>query len=367
MAENIQTQLTLPENVLALKGEVSQAIIQLAPGESRKLEYSLIINARFLQATLPLLLTLSEKHGRYAQNWQNAFQLHQPMSAPRDLVVQATALQTKSIETASFKSDVDLNIPVNPVKRPNRYALVIGNEDYASRNGSLNKSVNVDFAIQDAQVYAQYLQSTFGIPAQNIKLLTNATSGEMLSSISWIENNTRAYGAEAELYFFYSGHGLPDETNRNPYLIPVDIAGDRPELGIALNNLYEALTRYPSKKITVVLDACFSGGARNQELIARKGIRVQPKAGSIPENMVVLTSSSGNQSSAVFSEKQHGFLTYYLLKGIQTRGIIATYGPLLEWVQREVDVEAARRGIQQQPQILVNHTMGESWKEWRVE
>lgn len=368
MAENIKTELILPDgNVYVLEGEVSQSIPTLASGESRKMEYTLIINARYTQPNLPVSLKLAEKYGRYAQNWQNEFQLNQTMSAPRELVVQAAAQQTKSIETASFKSDVDLNIPVNPVKKTNRYALVIGNEDYASRNGSLNKSINVDFAIQDAQVYAQYLQSAFGIPAQNIKLLTNATSGEMLSGISWIENNARAYGAEAELYFFYSGHGLPDETNRNPYLIPVDIAGDRPELGIALNNLYEALTRHPVKKITVVLDACFSGGARNQELIARKGVRVQPKSGSVKGNMVVLTSSSGNQSSGVYTEKSHGYLTYFLLKEIQTRGIDTQYGILFEEAARKVDLETARKGMVQQPQILPAAELAESWKTWSVQ
>jgi hypothetical protein len=39
-----------------------------------------------------------------------------------------------------------------------RYAVVIGNEDYASRSGALSPEINVDFAENDARMVAQYLQ-----------------------------------------------------------------------------------------------------------------------------------------------------------------------------------------------------------------
>jgi uncharacterized caspase-like protein len=342
-------------------------LIALEPGESRKLQYALIINARYNADSLPLSMKIQEKFGRYAEDWKQSFKLHQQIAAPRELVVQASAVETKTFETASFKSDVDRDIPVSVKKNPNRYALVIGNEDYASRNANLSKSINVDYAQNDAEVFAEYLKSAFGIPIENIKPMINATSGEMRSGLSWIENNARAYGASVELYFFYSGHGLPTDADRSPHLIPVDISGERPEQGIALKEVYEKLTQHPAQKITVVLDACFSGGARNEELIARKVVRVQPKPGAIPGNMVVLTSSNGNQSSAVFREKKHGYLTYYLLKGIQSQGTETTYGKLFEYTAREVDIEASRRGILQQPQIQYGPDISDSWKSWSIE
>jgi len=365
-AENITTNITLPENILVLKGEASQTFKRLEPGESRTLEYSLIINARYTASSVPVTLSIREKQGKFAQNWNQAFELNQSMSSPGTVMIQAAAAEHKNIETASFKSDVDRDIPVSNKHYPNRYALIIGNEDYASRSGNLNKAINVDFAQQDARVFAQYMQSTFGVPVKNIKLLVNATTGEMQAGIAWLENNARAYGADVELYFYYSGHGLPDDADKIPYLIPVDISGEKPELGISLHGLYSKLSQNPAHKITVLLDACFSGGARNQELIARKGVRVQPKSGNIPGNIVVFSSSTGNQSSAVFREKQHGFFTYFLLKGIQSKGSTATYGSLFEWVQREVDIEVSRRGMLQQPQIQNNSELGESWKNWSI-
>jgi uncharacterized caspase-like protein len=189
----------------------------------------------------------------------------------------------------------------------------------------------------------------------------------MRTGLEWLANLTRATGPESELYFFYSGHGLPTDADQSPYLIPVDIPGDRPELGISLKEVYDQISKFPAKKITVVLDACFSGGARNQELVAKRGIRVRPKESAIPDNMVVLTSSSGNQSSSAYKEKKHGFLTYFLLKGIQNMGTSVQYGALFDFVRSEVDKEAARQGKVQQPQILTSPTLENRWESWTVE
>ncbi len=49
-------------------------------------------------------------------------------------------------------------------------------------------------------------------------------------------------GGKAEFILFYSGHGLPDEKNKEPYLIPVDISGSNIEGGIKLQDLYLNLT-----------------------------------------------------------------------------------------------------------------------------
>lgn len=364
--ENIEVSIQLPDNVLPL-GETNNLLFAIMqPGEFKKLDYELIINARYSGTTVPIKLIVREKYGKFAESWSQSLTLNQQMKTAHELKPQALASQNQDFEAASFKSDVDRNIPVNPNRHPNRYAVVIGNEDYASRNGSLNKAINVDYAQNDAEAFAEYLRLAFGIPAENIKKIYNATSGEMLSAISWIENNARAYGENVELYFYYSGHGLPTEADRTPYLIPVDVSGDRPELGIALNTVYEKLTRHPAQKITVVLDACFSGGARNEELIARKGVRVQPKSGAVKGNMVVLTSSSGSQSSGVYKDRMHGFLTYFLLKEIQTRGIESTYNILFEEAARKVDLETARKGMVQQPQILPSSEIGDAWKIWSV-
>jgi hypothetical protein len=366
-AENISTEFVLPENVVLLSGDHNNKFERLQVGDSKILKYSFIINARYTDSILPLSLTMQEKYGRYANNWSQKIPLNRRISPPRELVLTAQEEVIRVIPTASFKSDVDVNIPRTEHQNHNRYALVIGNEDYTGKRTTLNTSVNVDFAREDAMVFAQYLESSFGLPPENIKLLTDATYGEMLQGLSWLENLARAAGPETELYFYYSGHGLPTESGQKAYLIPIDISGDKPELGIALQEIYDGLARYPVKKSTVILDACFSGGARNEALIARKSVRIQPKGDILPDNLIVMASSSGNQSSAVFREKNHGFFTYYLLKGIQTLGVQTTYGNLFNYIRKEVDLETARQGIMQQPQIITAPNSDQNWQMWSIE
>ena len=97
---------------------------------------------------------------------------------------------------------------------------------------------------------------------------------------------------------FYAGHGLPDEQTKEPYLIPVDINGSDLKYAVRLADVYKKLTENSANKVTVYIDACFSGGARNESLVALRGVRVKPRENIIGNNLVVFTSSSGEGSSA---------------------------------------------------------------------
>ena len=81
-------------------------------------------------------------------------------------------------------SDIDYDIPVNANQYRNRFALIIGNEDYSSKNISLAPEVNVDFAINDAVAFSQYARSLMGVPDENIIFLENATSVEMQKAVN---------------------------------------------------------------------------------------------------------------------------------------------------------------------------------------
>ena len=205
-------------------------------------------------------------------------------------------------QTKVILSDVDIDIPVNNITKPNTYALIIGNEDYSSFQTGLSNEVNVDYAINDAKVFKEYCIKVMGIPEKQIKLLTNATAGQMSQGMAWINNLAKIDDGKAELIFYYSGHGLPDEQTKESYMMPVDISGSNVSLGIKLSDLYSKLNEFPVKKVSVFLDACFSGGARNQGLIAMKGVKIKPKENMINGNMVVFSSSTGDESSGVYRE-----------------------------------------------------------------
>ncbi|MCX6287219.1 MAG: caspase family protein [Bacteroidetes bacterium] len=291
--------------------------------------------------------------------------------APIEIDVPKDSRQTYNtkIENKSMvvgKSDVDVNIPKSTTGKPNAYALIIGNEDYTTYQTGLSNEVNVDFAKNDAQVFAEYCKNTLGIPAKQVKLLINATGSQMRQGLAWINNLAGIENGNAELIFYYSGHGLPDEVTKDPYLIPVDVSGTQIQYAIKLEEAYVALTAKPSKQITVFLDACFSGGARNQSLIAMKSVKVKPNNTVDLNNIVVFASSSGDESSAVYKEKQHGYFTYFLLKKLQeTKGEV-DYKTLSNYLIQNVTKETGLISKKQTPQVMVDPQMQVKWTNLRI-
>ncbi len=264
------------------------------------------------------------------------------------------------------KPEVDMDIPVSSIVKTNTYALIIGNEDYTTFQPGLSSEVNVDFAANDAKVFKEYCVKTFGIPEKQVKLLVNATSAQMNQGIAWLANLVKVEEGNAEVIFYYSGHGLPDEQTKEGYLIPVDVSGSNANQGVKLNDLYAKLSESPSKKVSVFLDACFSGGARNQGLIAMKGVKVRPKENVVNGNMVVLTSSTGEESSGVYRDKQHGYLTYFLLKNLQDSKGNISYKELANSVISNVKKETALSGKVQTPQLNFSTSVDGVWEGWKV-
>jgi len=265
-----------------------------------------------------------------------------------------------------LKSDVDENIPLVQGKNQNRFALIIGNEDYSSFQNGLSNEVNVEFAANDAKSFKEYAVKTLGIPEENVKLLVNAKAIEMNREIKKLNSYAKTLGGSAELIFYYAGHGLPDENTKEPYLVPVDVSGSDLQFGVKLTDLYAKLLEHPSKRVSVFLDACFSGGARNQGLVAARGVKVKPKEDQLDGNIVVFTGSSGEQSSLPYKEKSHGLFTYFLLKKLQeTKGNLS-YLELSDYIAKQVGLVSTRvNNKEQNPQTNISSSIGEKWKLWR--
>lgn len=265
------------------------------------------------------------------------------------------------------KSDVDVNIPKTSNKKSSTYALIIGNEDYKTFQPDLETEVNVDFAMNDAKVFKEYVINTLGVPEKQTKLLINATAAQISQGIAWISNLVKIEGERAEVIFYYSGHGLPDEQSKEPYIIPVDVSGANVSSGIKINDIYNKLTANSAKRVSVFIDACFSGGARNAGLVAMKSVKILPKEESATGRMFVFTSSSGEESSAVYREKQHGYFTYFLLKKLQETAGKVSYKELVEDVTQNVRKETGLISKKQTPKVTISTPVVDQWKDWSFE
>ncbi|OFY34256.1 MAG: hypothetical protein A2275_01370 [Bacteroidetes bacterium RIFOXYA12_FULL_35_11] len=268
-------------------------------------------------------------------------------------------------ESPASDFDVDNQIPVTPTKNPYRFALVIGNEDYNSFQKGLSTEVNVAFAENDARIFAEYVTQTLGVPDENLTMLINANAMDMNRALKKINLLIKNTAGKAEIIFYYAGHGFPDEKTQEPYLMPVDVSGSELDFAIKLNTLYKSLTEYPSQKITVFLDACFSGGARDQGLLAARGVKIKPKEGQLNGKMVVFSASSGEQSSLPYKEKKHGLFTYFLLRKLQESRGVLTYKQLSDYLTEQVGVKSIIiNNKEQNPQTNVSVGAQDIWKLW---
>jgi len=364
-AENVSVKIFLPQNVFLLSGKQEVSIPELKPGEQQSIVYSLIVNDLFSGNNIPITLKLSEKYGKFAKDKTLVLTLNQQLASRIVVPFDSTVIVPFPIDTGSLVMPVDKNIPESRIPHPERYALIIGNEDYSSRQPGLAKEVNVDFAENDARIFREYAVKTMGVPENHTFLLVNATAAEIRRELARMSSLAKQDEGKAELIFYYSGHGLPDEATREPYLIPVDVAGASIREGIRVSEVYGKLSENPCSRITVFLDACFSGGARNQGLLAMKLARSAPKEDALLGNMVVFSSSSGEESSGVDRKKQHGYFTWFLLlKMQQTKGDI-TYKELGDYLRKTVEKETTLAGKPQTPQVMASEEVVPGWETWK--
>ncbi len=274
---------------------------------------------------------------------------------------------TTPVVVAPAVIDVDQIKSMGLKSYPNRYALIFGNEDYSSYQTNLRSESDVDFAERDAEIFKQYAIHVLGIPEENIIFSTNARAIQMHRDLNKINMIANVTNGKAEIFFYYAGHGFPDEKTQEPYLIPVDVSGSDLEFALKLSDVYTKLTEYPSLRITVFLDACFSGGARNQGLVAARGVKVKPKENIFRGNMVVFAASSGDQSSLPHKEKQHGMFTYYLLKKLQdTKGDV-TYKELSDYLKEQVGVKSILiNNKEQTPETNISVDIKNTWSSLKV-
>ncbi len=260
-------------------------------------------------------------------------------------------IREEIIEEEEF-SDIDFALKTSNNK-PNAIAVVLGIEEY-------QYAPNVSNAYNDAEIMREYLISTFGLKRKNIYFRYNerATKGEfdkVFSENGWIAKNAEE---NSEIYVFYAGHGVASINNKSAYLIPNDIDPNYASTGYSLNELYQNLSKINSKSTTIILDACFSGISRENEMLLAdsRPISIEVKQGSIPNNLNVFTASSGSEISSGFSQKMHGLFTYFFLKGLNKNADTnndkkITYGEMEQYLKENVSSQARKMGREQNPQL----------------
>ena len=258
-------------------------------------------------------------------------------------------------------SDVDVDIPVNASAATNTFVVIIGNENYT-------QVAKVPYAQNDAKTFAEYCKKTLGVPEKNIKSYNDATFGTMLSAIENIQNIAKAYKGNINVIFYYAGHGVPNESTNDAYLLPVDANGRNMTVCYPIGKLYDELKNLGANKVTVFLDACFSGAQRGEGMLASaRGVAIKAKQAVPQGNMVVFSAASEDETAYPFNEKGHGLFTYYLLKKLkETKGNV-TLGELGQYISEKVVQESVvTNGKSQTPTVVPSSAMSGEWRGWKL-
>jgi hypothetical protein len=366
-AKNVNAEFFLENSDCIMLDADKYNIGFLKVGETKELNFIFTATRRYAFDKIPVTVALSEYYGKYGDKKSVSVGLEENLVGNNAVVINGLETEKKSIERASFTSEVDKNIPLNPLKYPGRIALIVGNEDYSHQQRNLNSEVNVKYAGNDARIFSEYAKMTLGVKDENLFLLIDATSGEMQQNVEVVSKLASRIGPEAEIIFFYAGHGLPDETTKTPYLIPVDVTGTNLNAALKLSEICKKLGESGSRKVSIFLDACFSGGGREAGLLAARGVKIKPREESLSGNVVVFTASSGEQSALPFKEKQHGMFTYFLLKKIQESSGDVTYKDLSDYLSKNVAIESLRTNAKEQdPVINISPIIGSLWQSWKI-
>ena len=339
----------------------------LPSGQFRDFKFMFYTNTRIANGEkIPLAVTLAEARPRFSGQKELALVMNAPQRKMEELVV-AGKDSPKAADIAiagGLSVDVDVNIPQGVKAGKYDIAVIIGNKSY--REGI----PQVAYADRDAAVMKEYVIRTMGFEEGNIIYAEDATLSK-LNEIFGMAGAPRGRLYKyvkpniSRVFIYYGGHGAPDLETGDAFFVPVD---GNPEYiragGYRLQTFYDNLAKIPAKKITVVLDACFSGNTDKGMLfkgISPAMVKVKKEYRG-PAGAVVITSASTDQVSAWYPEKRHSLFTYYFLKGLQGEADASgdgkiTVGELSAYLKEHVSYMARRlKGVEQQPVIMGNES-----------
>ncbi len=252
-----------------------------------------------------------------------------------ELVLKATVKVPSA--RPSVKTKIAATGVVGPtVANANKYAIIIGINDYPGTSSDLS------YAVNDAEEVAYMLEHTYGFPHDNIVILADPTDPtdpvEHKGSRNQIYdtvNNLRVQSDPIdELVFYYSGHGAKgkaddgDRSSVDQCIVVHNDANTQFEYiwDGELKTLFEG---FPADRIVFGFDSCLSGGM------------VVLKAAGRVVNMAC--SASGLSYEGSWGGGNGQFTYYFAIEGMQERKADwTTDGDTLVTVEEAFDYAKAK-------------------------
>lgn len=280
--------------------------------------------------------------------------------------IQKVVVQKEKADVTEKKPQIDWSRAINKApqvskKAENTFALIIANEEY-------DLVSPVAMANNDGLVFKEYCHKTLGLGEHNIKYYPNATYGNMARAFREIKEIAEAFEGNINLIFYYAGHGIPDNSTKDAFLMPVDADGTDTGVCYSLKKVYDDIDKLKLKQCVMFMDACFSGAKRDEGMIvAARGVAIKAKEEKPKSSTIVFTATSDDEAAYSYNDEQHGLFTYYLLKKLQeTKGQV-TLGELANYLTTKVKQNSILiNGKKQTPTVMVSDEFSKTWKNLKL-
>ncbi|MDX4061090.1 caspase family protein [Aliarcobacter skirrowii] len=221
--------------------------------------------------------------------------------------------ETKIVEFKGDRKD-DLASMVAKMKQApidnKKWLFVFAVENY-------DETDKVVYAKNSAEIFTQAMQKRLGISQRNsyVYIDNKATTTVLSDQLDRFLKNVKQGDS---VYFYYSGHGIPDPKTGEAYLLPKDKIVDyvTKEDNLKAKNIYYKLSNSNASQVVAFVDSCFSGKTDN--IANYKGVAAglfRTKKIDFNQNkMTVLTAGTNNQFSNAHPQKPHRLFSYYLVE-----------------------------------------------------
>ena len=257
--------------------------------------------------------------------------------------------------------------PAPPPPPPStQWAVIIGVGGYES-----SAVPRLRYSVADAEAIYQTLIGA-GFKKENILLMTDKTERKpTLRNIKWALGTFLARSAHKDdlVMIYFAGHGASEVDQRgierdglSKYLVPVDAdPDDLYSTALPMDEMQNVLARIEAERVTVFLDACYSGAAGGRTFASTKTRTVNVDDIFLDrltrsKGRAIVTASRPSELSIELAELGHGIFTYYLVRGLQgyadnNRDGIVSLQELYEYLAQEVSRKSRQVGGNQHPML----------------
>ncbi len=232
------------------------------------------------------------------------------VAPPKKFLMAVRRPDAEEVEVLS----VSIDQPPKRIKgfeQPQALGIAIGVGAY--RDSTLASS---RFAVRDATVMAKYLQNVTGVPAKQLKVLTDKQAGrDELAALfeSWLPKQVKT---NTTLYLYFSGRAAVDPESGAVFLVPYDGKPAMQERLFSLRRLHAALGRLPIERAVLFLEVSVepTGGVGTGQSLPRW----DPDSRDAPKGKLIqVIGNTAVQDAHEFYKGQHGLFTYFVLRGLR--------------------------------------------------